>query len=174
MKIYTKKGDAGRTQLFSGRRVEKSAPAVVATGDLDELSAALGLARVACPALTEELRGIQRDLYILGAVLSAEGTRAEPVFPADATERLEKLIDATEAALPELRDFIHPGESEGGARLHLARAIVRRAERSVAALKKPAAPPQVLSYLNRLSDLLFVWARKADLDSGAQDRRLKD
>lgn len=166
MKIYTKKGDAGETLLFSGRRAAKADPLIVAGGDLDELSAALGLARLACPPVATDLRAIQHELYVLGAVLSAEGKRAEPVFPVNATGRLESLIDAVEARLPPLRDFIYPGESEAGSRLHMARAIARRAERNVAALAEPAAPAAALAYLNRLSDLLFVWARAADMAEG--------
>lgn len=174
MKIYTKKGDAGETMLFSGRRVAKSSWAVIAAGDLDEVSAALGLARIVCPSIAQDLREVQRDLYVIGAVVSGEGKRKEPALQDDAVRRLEKLIDNVEAGLPELRDFIYPGESEGGARLHLARAITRRAERSVSALDTPPAPAAVLSYLNRLSDLLFVWARKADFDAGLVERKFKE
>ena len=172
MKIYTRKGDDGGTALFSGRRTAKSDPVVAAVGDLDALSAALGLALLAYSAAATELRTVQHNLYVVSAIISAEGKRPELVFPEAETDRLEALLDEVSAHLPELKDFIYPGQSEAGTRLHLARAIARRAERGVAALDTPAAPLSVLSYLNRLSDLLFVWARAADLDAGHESTPL--
>jgi cob(I)alamin adenosyltransferase len=165
VKIYTKKGDGGVTSLFSGRRTAKSDPFVAAVGDLDELSAALGLAGVAYPIVAGELRAIQHILYVISAILSAEGTRPEFAVADAEIEKLEHAIDTASDGLPELRDFIYPGESEASSRLHMARAIARRAERSAAALGDPV-PAAVLAYLNRLSDLLFVWARQADFAAG--------
>lgn len=171
MKIYTRKGDAGETSLLSGRRAGKTDPAIAAAGDIDELSACLGMVRIAFPAVAAPIREIQRDLYVIGAVLSAEGRRAEYSLDQAAVPRMEAMIDAVSETLPELRDFIYPGETEAGTRCHLARAVARRAERGVAALQRPPAPPAVLAYLNRLSDLLFVWARAADLAGGAEAGR---
>jgi cob(I)alamin adenosyltransferase len=171
VKIYTKKGDGGETSLFSGRRTVKSDPFVAAVGDLDELSAALGLAKVAYPVIADDLRAIQHLLYVISAILSAEGTRPEFTVSDADIERQEQTIDVVSAGLPELRDFIYPGESEASSRLHMARAIARRAERSAAALGE-AAPAAVLAYLNRLSDLLFVWARQADFTAGHDEHLL--
>jgi len=168
MKIYTKKGDAGETSLFSGRRTTKSDPLIAAVGDLDELSAALGLAGLSYPSAFEQLRAAQHELYLISAVLSAEGRDVKSALHQDAVVRLERIIDEVEARLPPLRNFIYPGETEAGSRLHMARAITRRAERAVATLDSPAAPQIALAYLNRLSDLLFVWARSADAASGRE------
>ena len=165
MKLYTKKGDGGKTSLFSGRRTEKSDPCVNVVGDLDELSAALGLAAIAYPSARVEIRTIQHDLYAISAVISSEGQRPELVFSDVEARRLETIIDYVSDVLPPLRDFIYPGESEASSRLHMARVIARRAERSLTALEPPA-PASVKAYINRLSDLLFVWARRADHDAG--------
>ncbi|BCJ92261.1 ATP--cob(I)alamin adenosyltransferase [Terrihabitans soli] len=165
MKLYTKKGDRGETALFSGRRTRKSDPHINVVGDLDELSAALGLAAIAFPAGAQDIRTIQHDLYAISALISAEGKRPELVFSDAEARRLEVIIDDVSNTLPELRDFIYPGESEASARLHMARVVARRAERGMAALN-PQVPPAVSAYINRLSDLLFVWARRVDFDAG--------
>lgn len=166
MKLYTRKGDRGETSLFSGRRAPKCDPLVAAIGDLDELSAAIGLARIACPAANDLLRSVQRTLYTLRAVLSAEERKVDIKFDGAEVAALEAEIDRASDALPELREFIFPGEAEPGCRLHMARAIARRAERSITALTETNAPVAALAYLNRLSDLLFVLARQADRASG--------
>lgn len=171
MKIYTKKGDRGDTALFSGRRAKKSDPCVNAVGDLDELSAALGLAAIGYPDAASDIRTIQHDLYAISALVSAEGKRAELVFSDEEARRLEAIIDKVSATLPELRDFIYPGESDASARLHMARVIARRAERGFSALEPPP-PSSVSAYINRLSDLLFVWARRVDHDAGHQSMPL--
>lgn len=173
MKLYTRKGDCGATGLFSGRRAPKSDPLVAAIGDLDELSAAIGLARIAYPAANDLLRATQRALYTLSAVLSAEERKADLTFDEAAVETLEAEIDRASDALPELREFIFPGEAEPSCRLHMARAIARRAERSIAALAEPTAPEAVLAYVNRLSDLLFVLARQADQTQGQIETTLR-
>jgi cob(I)alamin adenosyltransferase len=172
VKIYTKKGDRGDTALFSGRRTRKSDPCVSVVGDLDELSAALGLAAITFRAGAADIRAIQHDLYAISALVSAEGKRPELGFSEEKAKQLEDMIDEVSAMLPELRDFIYPGESEASARLHMARVVARRAERALTALSPPA-PPAVSAYINRLSDLLFVWARRVDFDAGHASVPLK-
>ena len=182
MKIYTKTGDSGETGLFGGTRVSKADPRVAAYGDVDELNACLGFARAALVAADDgELAGmlerIQRDLFALGARLADPGhkiadrvTKAA-VTPDDIT-RLEGWIDALESALPPLRRFILAGGSPPGAALHLARTICRRAERGMVALlgaDKDAFESDLLIYVNRLSDLLFVMARRANLRAGTPE-----
>jgi cob(I)alamin adenosyltransferase len=172
-KLYTRKGDSGATSLFSGRRTEKFDPRVAAVGDLDELSASVGLARLAYPPANDLLRSVQRGLYTISAVLSAENRPIKTNLSETEVAALEAEIDRISAALPELREFIFPGEDESSCRLHLARAVARRAERSIAGLVEPAAPKIVLSYLNRLSDLLFTLARQADLSQGKPEKTLR-
>ncbi|MEF3367130.1 cob(I)yrinic acid a,c-diamide adenosyltransferase [Methylocystis sp. 9N] len=172
IKLYTKKGDRGETSLFSGRRAAKSDPRVAAVGDLDELSASLGLARVAFPCANDSLRRSQQALYRISALVSAEGRKIDLAFEGAEVDALEAEIDRASAALPPLRDFIYPGEGEASGRLHMARAIARRAERSIAALEEPPAPENALAYLNRLSDLLFALARQADQQSGRDESLL--
>jgi cob(I)alamin adenosyltransferase len=171
-KLYTRKGDKGQTSLFSGRRAEKFDPCVAAVGDIDELSASIGLARIAYPPANDLLRSVQRALYTISALISAEGRVVNTRFDEAEVSALESEIDRLSAALPELRDFIFPGEAEQSCRLHMARAIARRAERGVAALVEPPPPAQVLAYLNRLSDLLFMLARQADQSLGQAEKPL--
>lgn len=173
MKIYTRTGDAGDTALFDGTRVSKHDPRVDAYGDVDELNAALGFARASQidPALDALLDRLQRDLFALGAQLADPRSRiAERVTKAALTaadvQRLEGWIDAAEQQLTPLRRFILPGGSQGGAALHLARTICRRAERKIVALGPDAVDPDLLAYVNRLSDLLFVLARVANARAG--------
>lgn len=180
MKIYTKTGDAGETGLFGGGRVSKDHPRVTAYGDVDELNAAIGVARAAPPEklAAELLEQIQRDLFAVGAELAApepaklsKTLAGHPIGEPDVT-RLERAIDAHEALLPPLREFILPGGSPKAAGLHFARTTCRRAERSVVALRHAAAvSPAILRYLNRLSDLLFVLARAANAQAGRPDVR---
>jgi cob(I)alamin adenosyltransferase len=164
MKIYTKTGDAGETSLFDNTRVRKSDARVDAYGEVDEVNACLGVARAAGvdPDVAALLDTIQRQLFALGARLadpsariSARVTKAS-LGEAD-VQRLEEAIDRLEQELPPLRAFILPGGSGPGAALHLARTVCRRAERRAVAL--PAVEPVLITYLNRLSDLLFVLAR---------------
>ena len=173
-KIYTKKGDSGQTSLFSGRRADKHDPRVAVVGDLDELSAAIGMARVLNPGFSDELRSIQQTIYSISAIVSAEDRALTNVAvePAE-VQKLEASIDRASELLPPLRDFIYPGEDEASCRLHVARAVARRAERNLAALQNPHPPQAVLAYMNRLSDLLFVLARFADHNQGVKERRLK-
>jgi cob(I)alamin adenosyltransferase len=171
--IYTKTGDAGETALFDGTRVSKSDPRVDAYGGVDELNAWLGLARSARP--DEDVDGvldhIQRDLFALGAMLAdpshkiATRVGKATLTNADVT-RLERAIDTFEAALPPLRRFILAGGSPAGAMLHLSRTVCRRAERSAVALGSGAVDPVAITYMNRLSDLLFVMARLVNHRAG--------
>lgn len=180
MKIYTKTGDTGETGLFGGGRVGKDHARVAAYGDVDELNAALGVARAAPPEpfAAELLEQIQRDLFAIGAELAApEPARlaktlaGHPIGEPEVT-RLERAIDAHEAALPALREFILPGGTAKAATLHFARTVCRRAERAVVALGRSAAvSPSIRQYLNRLSDLLFVLARAANAHAGTPDVR---
>jgi cob(I)alamin adenosyltransferase len=174
VKIYTKTGDKGETGLIGGRRVSKDHPRVAGYGDVDELSAAIGVARahVTDAGLAALLEGIQRDLFAIGAQLAdpkaAVGRRkAKAAVAAAQIARLEVAIDEREGTMPPLRAFLLPGGSQLGALLHLARTVCRRAERSVVSLaRRHAVPSLVLVYLNRLSDLLFVLARYENRERG--------
>jgi cob(I)alamin adenosyltransferase len=151
-RIYTRGGDAGETSLGDGSRVPKSDPRVVAMGDVDELNSLLGW-------VDAGLERIQNELFDLGADLSRPGAdhlRIEQSY----VDRLEAEIDEANAALEPLKSFVLPGGTESAARLYLARAVCRRAERSVLAVGD--ANPLAAVYLNRLSDLLFVLARAAN------------
>ena len=176
MKIYTRTGDDGDTGLFDGTRVSKSNPRVAAYGDVDELNAWLGFAHASTDDqdVRTMLEQIQRDLFGLGARLADPARRiAERVIKAAVTSqdvaRLESWIDRLESELPPLRRFILAGGSPAGATLHLARTVCRRAERSIVALGSDAIEPELLVYINRLSDLLFVMARAANRRSGAPE-----
>ncbi len=175
-RIYTKAGDQGETGLGDGSRVPKDHPRVAAYGSVDELNAVLGLllahppAGLAAAEQAELLRGIQNDLFDVGADLCwPPGEGEQPgqrlrVRPEQA-QRLEAAIDRLNERLAPLRSFVLPGGSQTAAWCHLARTVCRRAERDVVALAR-AEPvnPQVIVYLNRLSDLLFVLARVANRD----------
>ena len=169
MKIYTKSGDEGDTSLFGGARVRKDEARVAAYGGLDELNAVLGLARSQLDAahpLQEEIESVQSVLFGIGGEIatvteSARGKLRGLVGAGD-TEALERSIDAMEERLEPLKTFILPGGSPAGAVLHVARTVCRRAERRVVALGEGAARPEVLRYVNRLSDWLFVAARSVN------------
>ncbi len=162
-KIYTRTGDGGTTGLVDGSRVSKADPRMAAIGDVDEANSAIGIAMPWVPASTgEALRRIQNDLFDLGADLATPLTieGALRVTPSQ-VERLEHEIDSMNADLSPLTSFILPGGSAGAAYLHLARAVTRRAERSaVAASAGSELSPIALTYINRLSDWLFVAARR--------------
>jgi cob(I)alamin adenosyltransferase len=179
MTIYTKTGDGGETVLFGGGRVSKHDIRVMAFGDVDELSSALGVAIATPPADFEHdfLQQVQRDLFAIGGQLAAR--EPDKVAHALAKARidegrialLEQAIDRADAELPPLAAFVLPGGTPKAAALHLARTVCRRAERSVVALHEAErVPPIVLVYLNRLSDLLFTWARLANRRAGVSDR----
>jgi cob(I)alamin adenosyltransferase len=166
MKIYTKTGDDGSTGLIGGERVRKSDRRIECIGAVDELNAALGWAGVvASPQIGESIRAIQNDLFVVGSHLALpdhEAPKNQWLPPLDEAivTRLEMQIDAAEQALPALRNFILPGGAESAARLHLARTVCRRVERLLVnfSLDRPVSKI-VLTYLNRLSDWLFVHAR---------------
>jgi len=172
MKIYTRSGDEGQTSLFAGGRIHKSHLRLHAYGTVDELNTALGLAVSAGVggSVAAPLARVQAELFTVGADL-ATPLEAQPkwlvrVAP-DMTTRLEAEIDAWQAALPELRGFILPGGTLGGAFLHQARVICRRAERWLAALQEQEpVNPDALRYINRLSDWLFVAARLVNHEAG--------
>jgi cob(I)alamin adenosyltransferase len=162
-RIYTRGGDGGETSLGDGSRVSKLDPLVQAYGAVDELNSLVGLARVA--AADERLGRIQNELFDLGADLSVPYAEDDGKLRIgqDAVDRLEADCDEANAALPELRSFVLPGGTEAAARLHVARAACRRAEREVlAAARERPANPLAAVYLNRLSDLLFILARAAN------------
>jgi cob(I)alamin adenosyltransferase len=176
VKIYTRTGDAGETGLFDGTRVPKSDPRVEAYGDVDELNAWLGLVRAGQlpDDLAEVILRIQNDLFALGARLADPAHRiAGRVEKAAVTEadirRLEEWIDRYEEELPPLRRFILAGGLPSGAALHVARTVCRRAERRIVSLGADAVEPEVVAYVNRLSDLLFVLARVANHRGGAEE-----
>ncbi|MDQ3996568.1 MAG: cob(I)yrinic acid a,c-diamide adenosyltransferase [Gemmatimonadota bacterium] len=171
MKIYTKTGDAGTTGLFGGGRVGKDHPRVEAYGDVDELNAALGLARAVevLPRIDEVLVPIQRDLFAIGALLATpnrekmrqhlEKARVDD----ERVTELERAIDDADRELEPLRAFVLPGGTPKAAALHVARTVCRRAERRVVRLQADEdLPLVVVVYLNRLSDLLFTLARLAN------------
>lgn len=183
MKIYTKTGDNGETGLFGGARVSKADPRVAAYGDVDELNAWLGLTRASLATVPEagELESmlvhIQRDLFALGSRLADPGHKiagrvTKATIGASDIARLEGWIDQLEAELPALTRFILPGGAAAGASLHVGRTICRRAERAMVALLQgndTAFESELLVYVNRLSDLLFVMARSANRRAGTQE-----
>ena len=176
MKIYTRTGDSGETGLFDGERVPKSDPRVEAYGEVDELNASIGFAIAACPdpEIAGMLAAIQRDLFVLGGRLADPRHKvairvAKAVLSEADILRLETWIDQLEATLRPLRRFILPGGTAGGAALHQARTVCRRAERRMVSLGGDAFEPELLAYINRLSDLLFVMARAANHRAGVNE-----
>ncbi len=174
-KIYTKTGDAGETGLLGGGRVPKDELRVDAYGTVDELNAAVGWARSQGrdPEIDRHLARVQEELFSVGAELATShgaGARAAPPLGEGPARALEGAIDAWQAELPPLRSFLLPGGASPGAALHLARCVCRRAERRAVKLHRQAAlDPQLLVYLNRLSDFLFVAARVANHRAGVTE-----
>ncbi len=165
-KIYTRTGDDGTTGLVDGSRTAKHAARIEAIGVVDEANSAIGLARAAdCSPFDALLERAQNDLFDLGADLATPGEDFTPgemslrIVPAQ-VDALEAAIDAANAGIPPLTSFVLPAGTEGAARVHVARASVRRAERAMTALAA-AEPvnPAAIAYINRLSDTLFVLAR---------------
>ena len=181
MKLYTRTGDDGTTGLFSGARVSKDHPRIEAYGTIDELNAVLGLVLSACdPAHTFEKRlhtivgAIQSRLFDIGADLATpEGAKQQSkihrIDTADVAES-EKWIDEIDSANPPLTTFVMPAGTELAARLHLARTVCRRAERTIISLGsiEPVGEP-LMRYVNRLSDLFFAMARRANHERGHAD-----
>ncbi len=173
MRLYTGSGDKGETGLIGGKRVPKDHARVNAYGDVDELNAALGWSAVIREGnpWAERIETIQNRLFDAGAQLADPRADAStsPINESD-IKTLEGWIDAAVAETSPLNQFILPGGCELGARLHLARTVCRRAERSVVTLARvEGAPEAVLIYLNRLADLLFAWARRANNLAGVAD-----
>ncbi len=182
MKIYTRTGDTGETGLYGGQRVLKNDSRVEAYGTVDEANAILGVAVTRLESdleLQAIILGIQRDLFIVGSDLampleqevSAGQSRVPRVEPQH-IKAVEETIDHFEATLPPLKNFILPGGAPASAELHHARTVVRRAERCVVTLLRESpdsSNPDVLRYLNRLADLLFVLARAANHRTGISD-----
>ena len=165
-KIYTRTGDDGTTGLGDGQRVAKDSARVEAYGTVDEANSAIGLVLTAPvpDGVRTLLTAVQHQLFDLGGELCIPGHAA--ISDAD-VERLEQRLDAFNADLPALKDFILPGGGEAAARCHVARTVVRRAERQAVALSRlEDVRPEAVRYLNRLSDLLFVLARVLARHSG--------
>ena len=176
MKIYTKTGDRGDTRLFDGTKVRKHDDRVNAYGAIDELNAFIGAAAsfLRDGVLRDMLAAIQKDLFSVGAQLADPGfkhqTRAKFMLPVERIGVLETAIDAFETELPPLRQFILSGGGQAGAMLHVARTVCRRAERQVVGLsEKIDVDSNVVVYLNRLSDFLFVMARVVNHREGKQE-----
>ena len=178
MKIYTRTGDDGTTGLFGGQRVAKSDPRIDCYGTVDELNAAVGLAATAVevgPGLADKLRRVQNELFVIGSHLATPESDTRrlarlPDLDDSAVARLEAEIDAAEADLPPLKNFILPGGADAAARLHLARTVCRRAERLLVAFAaSQPIDPVILRYFNRLSDWLFVYARWVNHRQGVAD-----
>jgi cob(I)alamin adenosyltransferase len=175
MKIYTKTGDAGETALFGGGRVSKSDPRVHAYGEVDELNAWIGVARarVAVGAVSAALERVQKDLFVVGAILATPNParRKGDKFTLEKSRiaALEEEIDAWETGLPPLTTFILPGGGPAGSMLHAARVVCRRAERAIVGLAADDLPASIVPYVNRLSDWLFVCARHVNNLEGAPE-----
>ncbi len=173
MKLYTKRGDDGHTDLFGGGRVAKDDSRVASYGEVDETNAAVGVALASCadPELISMLRRIQSDLFVLGAELATPAQKQPSMTIGDEdVTRLEQWIDQASDEVQPLRSFILPGGTACAAALHFARTVCRRAERAAVSLAgKEPLRPTVLLYLNRLSDLLFAWARLANHRAAVAD-----
>lgn len=175
MRIYTRTGDEGTTSLFAGGRVSKGHVRLHAYGTIDELNAVLGLVVAAGVAsqLEEALLRVQSELFVVGGDLATPLKSANAAITrvsSEMTARLEQEIDTWEGALPELRNFILPGGGLSGAFLHQARTVCRRGERWIVQLAAVEdVNPDVLKYVNRLSDWLFVAARLANIEAGKSE-----
>ena len=176
MKIYTKTGDDGETGLFGGARVSKASLRVTAYGEVDELNSTIGWARVAVDEseLDTLLDTIQNELFEVGAELGSTADRKEkgglPIIAESQVLVLESAIDRYENGPPPLTSFVLPGGSESASRFHVARTVCRRAERALVSLSaEESVREELLRYLNRLSDLMFVLARYANFKAGVAD-----
>lgn len=172
MPIYTKTGDEGETGLFGNERVSKTHVRVEAYGSVDETNAYIGLLR--CESLSEqrdrELQQIQETLFSIGADLATPGASASVAQAKAGITAMEQWIDRDQADLPALRTFILPGGHREAGLFHVLRTVARRSERRVWSLiQREDVPRELGTYLNRLSDLLFVWARHANHTHGVAD-----
>lgn len=168
MAIYTKRGDRGETSLYDKAssqkiRISKDSLRINAIGSVDELNSYLGVVAVKYQDSRFKIQDIQADLFRIGAILAGAGLRFSKVK----TRKFEKEIDRLEGSLPVVRNFILPGGSEVAAELHFARSLVRRAERAIVALnKQEPISPEILVYINRLSDFLYIKAREINHKEG--------
>jgi cob(I)alamin adenosyltransferase len=175
MKLYTKTGDDGTTGLFGGGRVPKASLRVEAYGTVDETNAVIGVARATglAPVVDAVLERVQEDLFTLGAELACVPGRESKLHMKLLDEadihRLELAIDDADAACEPLKTFVLPGGSPQAAALHLARTVCRRAERATLAVDDGPVRGEVVVYLNRLSDLLFALARRANVMARVSD-----
>lgn len=183
MSITTRKGDGGRTRLFSGEEVPKHHPRPSVYGDLDETVSAMGLARALCrtPRVQELLLGLQRDCFLVGSELATSGAHIDRLprrLEATHLEAIDALGSKLEQAVKIPPEFTVPGSSPGSAALDLARTICRRLERGAAALAGHDPPaitnPALLPFLNRLSDILFLLARLEEQEQGIPYQRLRE
>ena len=176
MPLYTGVGDRGMTALFDGTIVSKTDGRVMAYGEVDELNAIVGLAHsLELPESLQDMAiTIQRDLFAVGARLADPSSKiagrvSKTVIDKNHVATLERWIDELDGELPKLRNFILPGGSHAGAVLHHARVVCRRAERRIVSLGVKSLDPQLVRYMNRLSDLLFVMARSANQSAGSKE-----
>ena len=177
MKIYTRTGDKGKTSLIGGKRVSKTHQRLEAYGTIDELNAHIGLLLAQLPADESErttLLQVQNILFVVGAQLATPpevtGTLVNVLLEKPMCVTLEEAIDRIEAALPSLKAFVLPGGTQAASQCHVCRTVCRRAERRVLALASRATiPSELTSYLNRLSDYLFVLSRKINNEQGMQE-----
>lgn len=163
MRIYTRKGDSGETRNGRGERVLKCDFNIEAVGDIDELNAVLGLVKI------PEVEKIQEDLLVIGAMVSGRRLESRILNLESGIKEMEKEIDRMWGKMPELKNFIIFGGTEEASHLFFARAVARRAERSVVALKRKDLAG-VIKYLNRLSDYLFCLGRYENIKDGVKDK----
>jgi len=171
MPIYTKKGDKGKTSFIQNNKTQtsKASPKPEALGALDELNSYLGIANTFCqnPQTIESITDIQADLFTIGSILAG----AKLSFTKSKTNKLEKIIDNLDKKLPKLQNFILNQGSSASVHLQFARALSRRLERKVVALShEEKVPPEILKYLNRLSDTLFTLARFSNHELSLKDK----
>ena len=176
-KIYTRTGDNGTTSLVGGKRVSKTDPRLDAYGTIDELNSFIGLMLSTMDSKAENpenIRWIQQKLFNIGGCLATDTSAFELPesckVQAQDVERMEHMIDAVQEGLPQQRSFILPGGTQAASYAHVARTVCRRAERLILALPDEAkAPSELLQYVNRLSDYLFVLARRINFFAGVDE-----
>lgn len=178
MKIYTRRGDSGETSLFGGSRVMKTDERIEAYGTVDELNSILGLALSHQPSeiISDILKHLQDELFVLGADLATPLEKKEKIARIGEQHilSLEKTIDELDSKLEPMRYFIHPGGTPSASTIHIARTVCRRAERaSIHCIQTINISPVAISYLNRLSDLLFVMARFENMKAGISEDKWK-
>jgi cob(I)alamin adenosyltransferase len=178
--IYTRRGDKGKTGVLTGERIEKTNPRIEAYGTVDELIASLGISKVFSEkVIADHIHKIQQHLFMVAAELATpiihfkeKNKLVEGIIQTELihTQELEHIADEMTAQLPPIRNFVVPGGSKSASFLHLSRTICRRAERSIIRfMKEEEVNPEILRYINRLSDLLFVFARFANVKIGNGD-----